>query len=71
MIKRYEVPNLLLDDEPILKNATGYNIHWKEGIILTYRDVNKKKRYNSGRRVVQLHTFNNRDMTNSFFHLFM
>ena len=29
LIKRYEVRNLLLDDEPILKNVTGCNIHWK------------------------------------------
>ena len=31
LIKRYEVHNLLLDDEPILKSVTGCNIHWKEG----------------------------------------
>ena len=31
MIKRYEAPNLLLDDEPIIKNVTGCNIHWREG----------------------------------------
>ena len=42
MIKRYEVPNLLLDDEPILKNVTGCDIHWKEGRSLTYKDVKKK-----------------------------
>ena len=30
MIKRYEVRNLLLDDELILKNVTGCNIHRKE-----------------------------------------
>ena len=43
MIKRYEVPNILLDDELILKNVTGCDIHWKEGRRLTYRDVKKKK----------------------------
>ena len=42
LIKIYEVPNLLLDDEPILKNVTGCDIHWKEGRSLTYRDVKKK-----------------------------
>ena len=31
LIKRYEVSNLLLDYEPIIKNVTGWNIHWKEG----------------------------------------
>ena len=50
MIKRYEVPNLLLDDEPILKNVTGCNINWKEGRILAYRDVKNKQISNSGRR---------------------
>ena len=29
LIKRYEVPNILLDDEPIFKNVTGCDIHWK------------------------------------------
>ena len=42
MIKRYEVPNLLLDYEPILKNVTGYDIHWEEVRILMYREVKEK-----------------------------
>ena len=67
MIKRYEVPNLLLDDEPILKNVTGCNIHWKEGRILTYRDVNKNKIYRSGRRAGQIRTVNNRERTDYYF----
>ena len=50
LIKIYEGPNLLLDDEPILNNVTGWNIHWKEGRILTYRDVKKNQRYKIGRR---------------------
>ena len=29
LIKRYEVRNLLLDNEPILKKGTCYDIHWK------------------------------------------
>ena len=70
LIKRYEVPNLLLDDEPILKNVTGWNIHWKEGRRLTYRDVKKNYRYNSGSRLVHTVTVKNRGRTNSFFHLF-
>ena len=40
-INRYEVPNILLDDEGILKNVRGYNMHWKEGRSLTYRDFKK------------------------------
>ena len=70
MIKRYEVPNLLLDDEPILKNVTGRNIHWKEGRSLAYREVNKKQISNSARRVGQIRTFKKRERTDSFFHFF-
>ena len=51
LIKRYDVRNLLLDDEPILKNVTGCNIYWKEGRSLTYRDVMKKHRFKSSGRV--------------------
>ena len=60
LIKRYKVPNLLLDDERILKNVTGYNIHMKEGRSLTYRDVKKKHRSKSGRRARQIRTVNKR-----------
>ena len=71
LIKRYEVPNILLDDEPILKNVTGCNIHWKEGRSLTYREVKKKQRSKSGRRASQIRSVNKREMTDSFFHLFL
>ena len=71
LVNRYEVPNILLDDEPILKNVTGCDRHWEEGIILTYRDIKKKHRSNSGRRAGQIRTVNKRERTNSFFHFFM
>ena len=70
-LSRNEVPNLLLDNNPILKNVTGCNIHWKEGRNLTYRDVNKKQRSNSGRRVGQIPTANKRERNDLFFHFFM
>ena len=70
LIKRYEVPNLLLDDEPILKNVTGCNIHWEEGRSLTYMDVNKKQISKSGRRVGQTRTVNKRERNDSLFHFF-
>ena len=63
MIKRYEVRNLLLDDEPIIKNVTGCDVHWKEGRSLTYRDVKKKQRSKSGGRVGQIITVNKRERT--------
>ena len=71
MIKIYEVPNILLDDEPILKNVTGCNIHWEEGRRLTYRDVKKKQIPKSGRRSGQIRTFNKRERTDPFFLFFM
>ena len=71
MIKRYEVPNLLLDDGPILKNITGCDIHWKERRSLTYREVKKNQTSKSGRRAGNIRTFNKRERTDSFFHLFM
>ena len=48
LIKIYEVRNLLLDDEPILKNVTGCNIHWKGGGSLTHRDIKKNQISKSG-----------------------
>ena len=57
LIKIYEVPNLLLDDEPILKNVTRCDIHWEEDRSLTYRDGNKKQRSKSGRRAGLIRTF--------------
>ena len=71
LINRYEVRNLLLDDESILKNVTGCNIHWKEGESLNYRDVKKNQRSNSGGRAGQIRTFKNRERTDSLFNLFM
>ena len=50
MIKKYEVPNILLDNVPILKNVTGCNIHWEEGRSLAYMYVKKKHISKSGRR---------------------
>ena len=71
LIKRYEVPNLLLDDEPILKNVIWRDIHWKDSRSLTYRDFKKNQISKSGRRVGQIRTVNKRERTDSFFHFFM
>ena len=70
LIKKYEVPNLLLDDEPILKNITGWNIHWKEGRSLTYRAVKKKQILKTVGRAGQICTFNKRESTSSLFCFF-
>ena len=71
LIMRYKVPNLLLDNEPILKNVMGCNIHWKEDRSLKYRDNKKNQKFNIGRREGQIHTVNKRERTNLLFHFFM
>ena len=71
MIKRYEAPNLLLDNEPILKNVTGCDIHWKEGRRLTYRDVKNNKISKSGRRAGHILTVKKRERTDSFLYFFL
>ena len=71
LIKIYGVPNLLLDDEPILKNVMGWDTHWKEVRRLTHRNLKKKKRSKSGKREGNIRTVNKRERTNSFFHFFM
>ena len=60
-----------MDDEPILKNVMGFDIYWKEGRSLTYRDVNKKHRSKSGGRAGQIRTVKKTKRTDSFFHFFM
>ena len=70
MIKSYEVPNLLLDDEPILKNESGCDIHWEEGRRLMYRDVKKNQRSNSSKRVGNISTLKKSERTNSLFNFF-
>ena len=67
--KTYEVPNLLLSDEPLLKNVTGTSIDWKPGRSLTYRTIKKKQR-GKGKHAGQLRTVSKREEKESFFHWF-
>lgn len=70
LTKRYEVPNLLTEDEPILKNVTGSTINWKNGQSLTFREVTKKQRKKGGPNAGQIRTLKKRERTESFFHFF-
>lgn len=70
LTKRYEVPNLLLDDEPILKNVKGCEIDWKPEMCLTFRDILKKQRNKSGKRAGQIRTIKKKERSESFFHFF-
>ena len=53
-----------MDDEPILKNVTGSNRHWKEGSRFTYRGVKKKQISKSDGRAGKIRTVNKRARTN-------
>ena len=70
LTKRYEVPNLLTEDEPILKEVTGTTIQWKAGQSLTYREVTKKQRKKGGPNAGQIRTITKKERTESFFHFF-
>lgn len=70
LTKRYEVPNLLLDDEPILKNVKGCEIDWKPNMCLTFRETLKKQRNKSGKRAGQIRTVKKKERSESFFHFF-
>ena len=68
--KEYDVPNLLLDDEPMLKNVKGCEIDWKPGMCLTERKVKKKQRSKSGKKAGQIRTITVKEKNDSFFHFF-
>lgn len=68
--KRYEVPNLLTEDEPILKNVTGTTVNWKKDKSLTYKEVTKKQRRKGGPHAGQIRTITKKERTDSFFHFF-
>ena len=67
--KEYNVPNLFLSDEPLLKNVAGTAIHWKDGKSLTHRTILKKQR-GKGKNAGQLRTVSKVEATESFFHWF-
>lgn len=70
LTKRYEVPNLLTEDEPILKNVTGTTIQWKPNQSLTFKKVSKKQRKKGGRGAGQIRTISKNERQESFFHFF-
>ena len=68
--KKYTIPNLLLDDEPILKNVEGDEINWKESMCLTHREIKKKQRAKSGKNAGKIRTVVKKEKQDSFFHFF-
>mmetsp|Transcript_22803 Transcript_22803/g.32639 ORF Transcript_22803/g.32639 Transcript_22803/m.32639 type:complete len:321 (-) Transcript_22803:67-1029(-) len=69
LTKQYNVPNLLIADEPILKKVIGCEIDWKSGRSLVYREVTKKQR-GKGKNVGQVRTVRKQERKDSFFHFF-
>ena len=70
LTKTYNVPNLLVADEPILKNVEGCDIDWKEGKCLTYKTSTKKQR-GKGKHSGQIRTIQKQERQDSFFHFFL
>jgi nucleosome assembly protein 1-like 1 len=69
LTKSYDVPNLLLGDEPILKNVEGCEIIWKPSKSLTYIDTTKQQR-GKGKNSGQIRTVAKKERCDSFFHFF-
>lgn len=71
LTKTYEIPNLLLDDEPVLKNVTGCDIQWKDpSRALTHQRITKKQRAKRGKHAGQIRTVTREEQCESFFHFF-
>ena len=69
LTKTYDVPNLLLADEPILKNVEGCEIQWKPGKCLTSKKIQKVQR-GTGKNAGQTRTVTKTVRQESFFHFF-
>lgn len=69
LTKKYEVPNLLLADEPILKDVQGCEINWKEGKCLTFKETIKQQR-GKGKNAGQVRAVKKQEKVDSFFHFF-
>ena len=70
LTKSYTVPNLLLSDEPMLKQVQGCVIHWKnDERCLTHRRYQKKQR-GKGKKAGQIRTITKTEKKESFFQWF-
>jgi nucleosome assembly protein 1-like 1 len=69
LTREYEVPNLLLSDEPLLKNVRGTKIDWKPNRSLTHQPVKKKQR-GKGKNAGQMRTVTKTEEKESFFNWF-
>ena len=70
LTKQYEVPNLLTEDEPILKNFTGTTINWKNSQALAFTEITKKQCKKGGPNGGQVRTITKKERVKSYFHFF-
>jgi len=70
LTKRYEVPNLLTEDEPMLQSVTGTDINWFPNKSLTHKTITKKQRKKGGPNAGQVRTIQKTERAESFFHFF-
>ena len=69
LTKTYTVPNILISDEPIIKEVKGCTIFWKTGMSLTHKTVKKKQR-GKGKNAGQVRSVSKQEEKESFFHWF-
>jgi nucleosome assembly protein 1-like 1 len=69
LTKKYDVPNLLLGSEPVLKNVEGCDIRWKDGKCLTFSEVTQMQR-GKGKNKGQVRSVVKTERKDSFFHFF-
>jgi nucleosome assembly protein 1-like 1 len=69
LTKSYQVPNLLVSDEPMIKNVEGTKIDWKPDKCLTHKKITKKQR-GKGRHAGQVRTIVQQEEKESFFNWF-
>jgi nucleosome assembly protein 1-like 1 len=69
LTKTYDVQNLHLSDEPLLKNVKGTTIKWKPDRALTFRMIKKKQR-GKGKHAGQVRTVEKKEELDSFFRWF-
>jgi len=69
LTKTYDVPNLLLGDEPILENVEGCVIKWKPTKSLTHIETTTKQR-DKGLNNGHVRMVTKKERCDSFFHFF-
>lgn len=70
LVKKYDIPDMLEDTTPTLRDITGTEIDWKPGKNLTVQVVQKKQRAKQGRNKGATRTVTQEVKKHSFFNFF-